>query len=125
MKDKNPRNERADFSIFSLKESQAHKLDKERSKDVFFFLSLYLEVTGWKTERSRIVQRLEKLSKKHGISIGEVIEILSRIPEREFEKMLLGTINAKTSDSEKKGIEDRMQRKDRKSQPINFDRVSL
>lgn len=52
-------------------------------------LGLFLELTGWKTERSPVMKRLERLGKSQGLSIAEVIEELSKVSEEEFKKILL------------------------------------
>ena len=39
------------------------ELEKNKKKDIFFFLNLYLEMTGWNSyTKSQILERLEKLA---------------------------------------------------------------
>jgi len=64
------------------------ELERKKKKDIFFFLNLYLEMTGWNSyNKSHILERLERLGKSQGISISEVLERLSRISEPDFQKL--------------------------------------
>ena len=64
------------------------ELEKKKKKDIFFFLNLYLEMTGWNSySKSQILERLEKLGHSQGISISEVLERLSKISEPDFQKL--------------------------------------
>ncbi|MHA2330852.1 MAG: hypothetical protein ACXAEU_02390 [Candidatus Hodarchaeales archaeon] len=92
---------------------------KQRNKDIFFFLGLYLEMTGWKTERSEVMQRFEKLSKNQDLSVAEVVETLSKVSEEEFNRILKSVNRRKqVIDGQlpgSKGIEDKTDRKDSES----------